>query len=59
MTIVLLFSFMGCGAKEKIEEKVTEKVFEEERICSSSKFCQYPLIQEVIVKVSGVKTLSL
>jgi hypothetical protein len=50
---------MGCGAKEKLEEKVTEKVFEEERICSSSKFCQYPLIQEVIVKVSGVKTLSL
>lgn len=25
----LLFSFTGCGAKEKLEEKVTEKAFEE------------------------------
>lgn len=29
LTFVLLFSFSGCGAKEKLEEKVAEKVFEE------------------------------
>lgn len=28
LTFVLLFSFTGCGAKEKLEEKVAEKVFE-------------------------------
>lgn len=29
LTFTLLFLFTGCGAKEKLEEKVTEKVFEE------------------------------
>lgn len=29
LTFALLFSFAGCGAKEKLEEKVAEKVFEE------------------------------
>ena len=29
LTFMLLFSFTGCGAKEKLEEKVAEKVFEE------------------------------
>ncbi len=28
LTFTLLFSFTGCGAKEKLEEKVAEKVFE-------------------------------
>ena len=29
LTFMLLISFTGCGAKEKLEEKVAEKVFEE------------------------------
>lgn len=29
LTFMLLFSFTGCGAKEKLEEKAAEKVFEE------------------------------
>lgn len=29
LTFTLLFSFTGCGAKEKLEEKVAEKAFEE------------------------------
>lgn len=29
LTFMLLFLFTGCGAKEKLEEKVAEKVFEE------------------------------
>lgn len=28
LALVLLFSFTGCGAKQKLEEKVNEKVFE-------------------------------
>lgn len=28
LTFMLLFSFIGCGAKDKLGEKVTEKVFE-------------------------------
>ncbi|MDD4564085.1 MAG: hypothetical protein PHE79_01150 [Eubacteriales bacterium] len=29
LTFILLFSFTGCGAKEKLGEKVAEKAFEE------------------------------
>ena len=29
LIFALLFSFAGCGAKEKLEEKIAEKVFEE------------------------------
>lgn len=28
LTFILLFAFVGCGAKEKLEEKIAEKVFE-------------------------------